>query len=170
MLCAVRVVVRLKHLSGRYHTRSIYCTGMGSPNPRSRQNRRAANEHYPDTRCLSFVHVSPETNYQVAISGDLDSFSVVLFILIAFVFSPAAWIAYIVREKESKCKHQQVCLFGLLCIPSTHGTSKHVWLARHSKPSMARQEESVQSMHSRGTVFNEQQASFRAWCVWDPGV
>ena len=28
--------------------------------------------------------------------------------LIAFSFVPAAWVAYIVREKETKCKHQQV--------------------------------------------------------------
>ncbi|CAM9541397.1 unnamed protein product [Ascophyllum nodosum] len=54
------------------------------------------------------IHPMPQTNYQTAIIEGIDSFSVILFILIAFIFSPASWIAYIVREKESKCKHQQV--------------------------------------------------------------
>ncbi|CAN0551164.1 unnamed protein product, partial [Laminaria digitata] len=38
----------------------------------------------------------------------VDWFSVWVFIMIAYCFVPAAWIAFIVREKETKCKHQQV--------------------------------------------------------------
>ena len=137
----VRVVLRLNHLSSRYHTRSIYCPSMAKSNARNRQNRLTTEEHHHDTRCLSSVHVSLETNYQTAIIEGIDSFSVILFILIAFIFSPASWIAYIVREKESKCKHQQVCFSAMFCIPSTHGplstfgsqgTQSHIWLARKS--------------------------------------
>ncbi|CAN0460759.1 unnamed protein product, partial [Ectocarpus sp. 12 AP-2014] len=42
------------------------------------------------------------------IASGFNSFNVSLFMLIAFSFVPAAWMAYIVREKETKCKHQQV--------------------------------------------------------------
>ena len=31
----------------------------------------------------------------------------ILFVLMAFAFVPTAWIAYIVREKGTKCKYQQ---------------------------------------------------------------
>lgn len=46
--------------------------------------------------------------YQDGIDSGFDSFNVSFFILIAFSFIPAAWAAFIVREKETKCKHQQV--------------------------------------------------------------
>lgn len=46
--------------------------------------------------------------YQDELDSGFDSFNVSFFILIAFSFVPAAWMAYIVREKETKCKHQQV--------------------------------------------------------------
>ncbi len=48
------------------------------------------------------------TKYEDDIISGFDAFNVLLFMLIAFSFVPAAWIAYIVREKETKCKHQQV--------------------------------------------------------------
>lgn len=48
------------------------------------------------------------TVYQKDVDAGFDSFNVSLFMLIAFSFVPAAWMAYIVREKETKCKHQQV--------------------------------------------------------------
>lgn len=38
----------------------------------------------------------------------IQTFYVILFTIMAFSFVPAAWIMYIVREKETKCKHQQV--------------------------------------------------------------
>ena len=48
------------------------------------------------------------TKNQASIRSGADSFNVALFMLIAFSFVPAAWISFIVREKETKCKHQQV--------------------------------------------------------------
>ncbi len=48
------------------------------------------------------------TKNQESITSGLDSFNVALFMLIAFSFVPAAWISFVVREKETKCKHQQV--------------------------------------------------------------
>lgn len=53
------------------------------------------------------------TKYQNAFTDGFDAFNVILFILIAFVFVPAAWIAYVVREKETKCKHQQARTYVL---------------------------------------------------------
>lgn len=59
--------------------------------------------------CLMVISV---TKYQEDFESSVDSFNVSLFILIALSFIPAAWMAFIVREKETKCKHQQVnCLF-----------------------------------------------------------
>lgn len=37
-----------------------------------------------------------------------EGFLVSLFIMIAFTFVPSGWISFIVREREMKCKHQQV--------------------------------------------------------------
>ncbi|CAM9216529.1 unnamed protein product, partial [Ectocarpus fasciculatus] len=54
------------------------------------------------------MHPFPRTAYQNNIDSGFDSFNVTFYILIAFSFVPAAWMAYIVREKETKCKHQQV--------------------------------------------------------------
>lgn len=48
------------------------------------------------------------TAYEKDIDSGFDSFSVSIFMMIAYCFVPAAWIAFIVREKETKCKHQQV--------------------------------------------------------------
>lgn len=48
------------------------------------------------------------TEYQDGLDSGIDSFNVSFYALIAFSFIPAAWMAYIVREKETKCKHQQV--------------------------------------------------------------
>lgn len=42
-------------------------------------------------------------------SRDTDSFTVTVFIMMGFSFVSAAWIAYVVRERENKCKNQQVC-------------------------------------------------------------
>lgn len=39
---------------------------------------------------------------------DFSAIPITFFIMIAFSFMPSAWISYIVREKETKCKHQQV--------------------------------------------------------------
>lgn len=41
-------------------------------------------------------------------SKDTDSFTVTVFIMMGFSFVSAAWIAYVVRERENKCKYQQV--------------------------------------------------------------
>ncbi|CAN0195773.1 unnamed protein product, partial [Hapterophycus canaliculatus] len=54
------------------------------------------------------VHPFPRTPYEEDIDSGFNSFNVSLFMLIAFSFVPAAWMAFIVREKETKCKHQQV--------------------------------------------------------------
>ncbi|CAB1115344.1 ABC [Ectocarpus sp. CCAP 1310/34] len=54
------------------------------------------------------MHPLPRTRYQNNFDSGVDSFNVTFYILIAFSFVPAAWMAYIVREKETKCKHQQV--------------------------------------------------------------
>ena len=35
-------------------------------------------------------------------------FFIVIFTMMAFAFVPAAWIMFVVREKDTKCKHQQV--------------------------------------------------------------
>lgn len=61
-------------------------------------------------------HVA-ETEYQKDIAAGFDSLTATLFILIAFSFVPAAWITYVVREKETKCKHQQVN--GVACVAWT---------------------------------------------------
>ncbi len=37
-----------------------------------------------------------------------EAFFIIIFTIMAFAFVPAAWIMYIVREKDTKCKHQQV--------------------------------------------------------------
>ncbi len=37
-----------------------------------------------------------------------QTFFIIIFTMMAFAFVPAAWIMYIVREKDNKCKHQQV--------------------------------------------------------------
>ncbi|CAM9216451.1 unnamed protein product [Ectocarpus fasciculatus] len=54
------------------------------------------------------MHPLPRTTREEDIDSGFNSFNVSLFMLIAFSFVPAAWMAYIVREKETKCKHQQV--------------------------------------------------------------
>ncbi|CAN0206589.1 unnamed protein product, partial [Ectocarpus sp. 12 AP-2014] len=51
------------------------------------------------------MHPFPRTSYQNNIDSGVDSFNVTFYMLIAFSFVPAAWMAYIVREKETKCKH-----------------------------------------------------------------
>lgn len=38
----------------------------------------------------------------------VQTFFIIMFTIMAFSFVPAAWIMYIVREKDTKCKHQQV--------------------------------------------------------------
>lgn len=38
----------------------------------------------------------------------VQTFFITMFTIMAFAFVPAAWIMYIVREKDTKCKHQQV--------------------------------------------------------------
>lgn len=48
------------------------------------------------------------TDYEDGLTSNIDSFFTTIFVLLAFSFVPAAWIAYVVREKETKCKHQQV--------------------------------------------------------------
>ncbi|CAN0021601.1 unnamed protein product [Pylaiella littoralis] len=54
------------------------------------------------------MHPFPRTQSEKDLGSGFDSFNVSLFILIAFSFVPAAWMAFIVREKETKAKHQQV--------------------------------------------------------------
>eukprot|EP00903_Cladosiphon_okamuranus_P016293 g15025.t1 len=54
------------------------------------------------------IHPLPRTKYEDDISSGFDLFNASLFILIAFRVVPAEWMAFIVREKETKCKHQQV--------------------------------------------------------------
>jgi ATP-binding cassette subfamily A (ABC1) protein 3 len=49
-------------------------------------------------------HPYPPTNNQVVLSQSIVS----LFISIAFCWMPASWIAYVVREREFKSKHQQI--------------------------------------------------------------
>lgn len=64
------------------------------------------------------------TKKQARVSSGLDAFNVSIFVLIAFSFVPAAWISFIVREKETKCKHQQVSAAVSVCrrsrVPGTH--------------------------------------------------
>ncbi|CAN0323074.1 unnamed protein product, partial [Laminaria digitata] len=61
-----------------------------------------------DLSITTTMHPMPRTSYQKDIDSGFDSFSVSVFIMIAYTFVSAAWIAFIVREKETKCKHQQV--------------------------------------------------------------
>lgn len=48
------------------------------------------------------------TAHQKGEDAGVNSFTAWVFMMIAFCFVPAAWISYVVREKENKCKHQQV--------------------------------------------------------------
>lgn len=43
----------------------------------------------------------------------IQTFFIILFTIMAFSFVPAAWIMYIVREKDTRCKHQQVKQYDL---------------------------------------------------------
>lgn len=56
------------------------------------------------------THISTSA-VTVAVEEEVDateSFFIVIFTIMAFSFVPAGWIMYIVREKDTKCKHQQV--------------------------------------------------------------
>lgn len=48
------------------------------------------------------------TNEEDVIVDFAQTFFIIIFTIMAFSFVPAAWIMYIVREKDTKCKHQQV--------------------------------------------------------------
>ncbi|CAN0348380.1 unnamed protein product [Pylaiella littoralis] len=54
------------------------------------------------------MHPMPETAEEEEQVDFIQTFYVILFTIMAFSFVPAAWIMYIVREKETKCKHQQI--------------------------------------------------------------
>lgn len=49
-----------------------------------------------------------ETAEVEAVVDFVQTFFIIIFTIMAFSFVPAAWIMYIVREKDTKCKHQQV--------------------------------------------------------------
>ena len=51
---------------------------------------------------------SPETEEEDDFLDFVQTFFITVFTILAFAFVPAAWIMFIVREKETKCKHQQV--------------------------------------------------------------
>ncbi|CAM9598046.1 unnamed protein product, partial [Hapterophycus canaliculatus] len=38
----------------------------------------------------------------------VQTFFIIVFTIMAFSFVPAGWIMYVVREKDTKCKHQQI--------------------------------------------------------------
>lgn len=38
----------------------------------------------------------------------IKTFFIIVFTIMAFSFVPAGWIMFVVREKDTKCKHQQV--------------------------------------------------------------
>lgn len=46
---------------------------------------------------------------------------IILFTVMAFSFVPAGWIMYIVREKDTNCKHQQVRLWRYSGASSSSG-------------------------------------------------
>lgn len=52
--------------------------------------------------------VSVETDSEEIVVDFFQTFFIIMFTIMAFSFIPAAWIMYIVREKDTKCKHQQV--------------------------------------------------------------
>lgn len=49
-----------------------------------------------------------ETAEDEEIVDFVQTFFIIIFTILAFSFVPAAWIMYIVREKDTMCKHQQV--------------------------------------------------------------
>ena len=54
--------------------------------------------------------MTTETDEEESFVDATQTFFIILFTIMAFAFVPAAWIMYIVREKDTKCKHQQVKL------------------------------------------------------------
>ncbi|CAM9287272.1 unnamed protein product [Phaeothamnion confervicola] len=54
------------------------------------------------------MHPFPFTSFESSINSDTKTFPTVLFLLIGVAFVPAAWVGFLVRERETKSKHQQV--------------------------------------------------------------
>ncbi|CAM9405596.1 unnamed protein product, partial [Scytosiphon promiscuus] len=73
------------------------------------------------------VHPLPRTQYEQDIDSGFNSFNVSLFMMIAFGLVPAAWMAYIVREKETKCKHQQVTTRRTRNSREAYWLSSYLW-------------------------------------------
>ncbi len=65
---------------------------------------RASDDAKVDAR----IHPLPLTVYEKDLSNSFQAIYTFVFISIAFAFIPAAWVGYIVREREYKAKHLQI--------------------------------------------------------------
>jgi ABC-type multidrug transport system ATPase subunit len=54
------------------------------------------------------AHPLPRTKTQEEISAEIGGLYVVMFIMMAFAFVPAGFVVFVVRERETKAKHQQL--------------------------------------------------------------
>ncbi|CAM9360676.1 unnamed protein product [Chrysoparadoxa australica] len=50
----------------------------------------------------------PFTSFQQDVVDDSGTFATALFLMIGYAFIPAAWVGFVVKERETKSKHQQV--------------------------------------------------------------
>ncbi|CAM9259808.1 unnamed protein product [Ectocarpus sp. 4 AP-2014] len=62
----------------------------------------------PEQSIKTVMHPMPETADVEEILDFVQTFFIIIFSIMAFSFVPAGWIMFIVREKDTKCKHQQI--------------------------------------------------------------
>ncbi len=61
-----------------------------------------------DSKVTTTIHPLPLTNNEKDLASSFASIFAFIFISIAFSFIPAAWVGFVVREREQKSKHLQV--------------------------------------------------------------
>lgn len=54
------------------------------------------------------MHPHQKTNTESTIDSDTNTFPQVIFLMIGYAFIPAAWVSFVVRERQHRSKHQQV--------------------------------------------------------------
>lgn len=62
----------------------------------------------PSVTITTVLHPLPVTAKELTTASSFDGFPVVVMILLAFSFIPAAFVLFVVRERETKAKHLQV--------------------------------------------------------------
>jgi len=70
-------------------------------------NSAIAAAYDEDVSITAYIEQMPITKYMVTTSQSFDAFPVIMMITMGFSFLPAAFIVFVVREKETKAKHIQ---------------------------------------------------------------